>query len=231
MKSTKPILAGENIFNDYGPLPRSDLLRMYGYVTDNYAQYDVVEISHDLLLEVAGKKGKTKDALWLENEQQLEELGVLEDGYAIPRPGKDVMKLGDAIPAQVHMILRALCTETIKKSKDSVTINEAALLQSVLTKRLSEYKTSLQADRSELEKLQRIASPQSSIPLGCSPHRYLMALQVRVGEKEILHQLIGLCQSQITAKTEEIASGSAKRRYDSDTNHRPSKAARTQQSK
>lgn len=41
MKSTKTTAAGEHKFNDYGPLPRSDLLRMYGYVTDNYAKYDV----------------------------------------------------------------------------------------------------------------------------------------------------------------------------------------------
>jgi SET domain-containing protein 6 len=45
MKSMKPIARGEEIFNDYGPLPRSDLLRRYGYITENYAQYDVAEIT------------------------------------------------------------------------------------------------------------------------------------------------------------------------------------------
>jgi SET domain-containing protein 6 len=53
MKSTRPIRAGDEIFNDYGLLPRSDLLRMYGYITDNYAQYDVVELSSQVIYDVA----------------------------------------------------------------------------------------------------------------------------------------------------------------------------------
>jgi SET domain-containing protein 6 len=53
MKATRAINAGDEIFNDYGPLPRSDLLRMYGYITDNYAQYDVVEISSQAVYDAA----------------------------------------------------------------------------------------------------------------------------------------------------------------------------------
>ena len=49
MKALTPIAAGQEIFNDYGSLPRSDLLRRYGYITRNYAKYDVVEISLDLI--------------------------------------------------------------------------------------------------------------------------------------------------------------------------------------
>jgi SET domain-containing protein 6 len=45
MRSIKTIARGEEIFNDYGQLPRSDLLRRYGYITENYAQYDVAEIT------------------------------------------------------------------------------------------------------------------------------------------------------------------------------------------
>ena len=52
MKALKPIVAGEEIFNDYGPLPRSDLLRRYGYITTNYAQYDVVEVPFEIVREV-----------------------------------------------------------------------------------------------------------------------------------------------------------------------------------
>lgn len=67
MKALKPIKAGEEIFNDYGPLPRSDLLRRYGYVTDNYAQYDVVEISMDLVTEMT-------TAARIHSEERLEYL-------------------------------------------------------------------------------------------------------------------------------------------------------------
>lgn len=54
MKALKPIQEGEEIFNDYGEIPRADLLRRYGYVTDNYAQYDVVELSLADICQAAG---------------------------------------------------------------------------------------------------------------------------------------------------------------------------------
>lgn len=57
MRATEDIMAGEEIFNDYGSLPRSDLLRMYGYVTDSYAAFDVVEIPTTLLVNIAASSG------------------------------------------------------------------------------------------------------------------------------------------------------------------------------
>jgi len=54
MKAIKPIKEGDEIFNDYGQIPRSDLVRRYGYVTDNYAPYDVVELSLDTICQAAG---------------------------------------------------------------------------------------------------------------------------------------------------------------------------------
>lgn len=63
MKATKDIKSGDDIFNDYGPLPRSDLLRMYGYITDNYSAFDVVEISANLLENVAASSGMNRSCL------------------------------------------------------------------------------------------------------------------------------------------------------------------------
>lgn len=54
MKAIKPIAEGEEIFNDYGEIPRADLLRRYGYVTDNYAPFDVVEVSLKDICQAAG---------------------------------------------------------------------------------------------------------------------------------------------------------------------------------
>jgi SET domain-containing protein 6 len=56
MRSIKPIATGEEIFNDYGQLPRSDLLRRYGYVTQNYGPYDVAEISTQSFLHLFRSK-------------------------------------------------------------------------------------------------------------------------------------------------------------------------------
>lgn len=38
------IPAGAEILNYYGPLPTSELLRRYGYVTPEHQRYDVVDI-------------------------------------------------------------------------------------------------------------------------------------------------------------------------------------------
>jgi SET domain-containing protein 6 len=57
MRTIKPIGKGDEIFNDYGELPRADLLRRYGYVTDNYACYDVAEIWTEPLLSLLRNNG------------------------------------------------------------------------------------------------------------------------------------------------------------------------------
>ena len=53
MIALKPIKKGEEIYNDYGQLPRSDLLRRYGYITDSYRRWDVVEIDSKLIIRKA----------------------------------------------------------------------------------------------------------------------------------------------------------------------------------
>jgi hypothetical protein len=55
MTAIKPIAKGEEIFNDYGSLPRADLLRRYGYVTDQYKKWDVVEISMEDIIRNISK--------------------------------------------------------------------------------------------------------------------------------------------------------------------------------
>lgn len=53
MIASKPIRKGQEILNDYGQRPRSDLLRRYGYITNNARKWDVVELSIASILEVA----------------------------------------------------------------------------------------------------------------------------------------------------------------------------------
>lgn len=55
MVALKSIRKGEEILNDYGPLPRSDLLRRYGYVTDNYKEHDVVELGSGKIVQLAAE--------------------------------------------------------------------------------------------------------------------------------------------------------------------------------
>lgn len=220
MKATQSIEAGEEIFNDYGPLPRSDLLRMYGYTTDNYAKYDVVELSHMLLVDTAGKRDPKKNQAWYKRAQQLSELGIIDDGYAIQRPTDD-QNLEAAIPGEVHMVLRGLCMDdsTTRLSKmnenESIAIEEAALLSAACTKRMSEYTTTLAGDHNILEALSQ--HDFAAVPDGVKPSRFSMAVQVRAGEKEILQRIIQLCQDHTRLKTEESANPSRKRGLENGT--------------
>ena len=52
MTAIKRIKAGGQIYNDFGELPRSDLLRRYGFVTARYEKWDVVELPLNLIVEV-----------------------------------------------------------------------------------------------------------------------------------------------------------------------------------
>lgn len=212
MRAISPIKAGDQIFNDYGPLPRSDLLRMYGYITPNYAQYDVVELLQSDITATA--KNMKRE---ITNDQRvgicaLDELGLLEDGYVIQRPSSDSISMVDLISAELHMLLRALtCNlgndgssneKRIQKGiKENLSIEEASLLASVCTKRLTNYPTSVDQDTTRLQALQTSAI---SIDSNVSPYRLKMAIEVRKGEKEILHAVIGLCEDHITKRTSEI---------------------------
>ena len=214
MKATKPIKAGEEIFNDYGPLPRSDLLRMYGYVTDNYAQYDVVEFEHNLLVDVAGMRDSSKNQAWLKREEQLDEIGILDDGYSLQRPPKDA-KLDQCLPGNIHMLLRGLCLDANstkvlqQRSQEPISVQEAALLAAAATKRLSEYETSLQSDVSLFRSLNRNDAG------GVVVTKHMdMALQVRIGEKEILHDLINLCHTHIAEKNKKFSFSDKKRKIE-----------------
>ncbi|OLN88998.1 Ribosomal lysine N-methyltransferase 4 [Colletotrichum chlorophyti] len=60
----RPISAGEEILNYYGPHPNSELLRRYGYVTPKHSRYDVVEIPWDLVQAVLNEQLKLTDDVW-----------------------------------------------------------------------------------------------------------------------------------------------------------------------
>ncbi|KAI5806671.1 hypothetical protein DFH27DRAFT_549109 [Peziza echinospora] len=78
LPTTTTLPANTQLFNDYGPLPRSDLLRRYGYITTSYTPYDVLEVSCSLIVDTI----LTENAIHLtqsEKEARIEHL--LEEGY------------------------------------------------------------------------------------------------------------------------------------------------------
>ena len=234
MRAVQPIKAGNEILNDYGPLPRSDLLRMYGYTTENYAQYDVVELSSETIDKhlVEGQhvigRATARDIL-----TRLEELGLEDDTYLLERQRPECC-LHDAIPAELHMYIAAIQEdnekgEAFKASKYKGEnagwgIAEASLLSSVLTKRLTEYKSTLAED----EALLKMDDIHGALATDALPKRFEAAVRVRKGEKEILHQHLKIVNEFLAAKTEEIATSSSKRKRAADepTQSRKNKSRR-----
>jgi N-lysine methyltransferase SETD6 len=50
MRSIRPIIEGDQIYNTYGNLPNADLLRRYGYVIPG-SKDDLVEISSEMIIQ------------------------------------------------------------------------------------------------------------------------------------------------------------------------------------
>ena len=182
MRALKPIGAGEEIFNDYGPLPRADLLRRYGYVTDNYAQYDVVEIP----LELVTAHLIAADLLDQERLDYLDEQDVIDGGYDIV--ASSPFTLQESLSPELVMLVETLLLpgdefDRLKRKgklprSEHITPKGAGLLLQILQARTAQYATSLAYD------LQRTASASTST----SEHRHAMALAVRIGEKQLLKE-------------------------------------------
>jgi SET domain-containing protein 6 len=183
MKSIKPIRAGDEIFNDYGPLPRSDLLRRYGYITDNYTQYDVVELPFELVLEHV--KQFTNQPLD-QRLEYLDEQGVVETGYDVS--ATDPFDLVESISPELIVLTQALLLPDAefdrlqRKGKlpkpENITSTDISCLLQVIKARAQQYATSLEED------FRQLVPPSGD--LVSKERRYAMAKQVRIGEKNIL---------------------------------------------
>jgi N-lysine methyltransferase SETD6 len=119
------------------------------------------------------------------------------------------------------MLMAAFCrpAEEFHSSKpsqhvkgSSIALSEASLLLTSITNRLGDYKTSLREDLEILEKLK--TKDHHLVPAGISRKRYEMAVQVRKGEKEILHQVLQLLRDFVDRQTRQMAGDSTKRKRD-----------------
>ncbi|KAF7591280.1 hypothetical protein BBP40_001789 [Aspergillus hancockii] len=227
MKAIKPINTGDEIFNDYGEIPRADLLRRYGYVTDNYSPYDVVELSLELVCQAAGLEDAD-----IENQpalQFLEDLELLDDGYVVPKPLDD--KLEDILPDELLLLVKTLTMspdqlkQQISKSKPpkpSCGNAEATLLLKAIRMKQDQYTTTLAQDK---ELLAQLSQSETSAPLEDFARRQKMAIQVRIGEKEIMQTLASLLKNH-AAHAEESTTSKRTAHGDSGASRR-TKAQRT----
>ncbi|KAK5153270.1 hypothetical protein LTR04_006246 [Oleoguttula sp. CCFEE 6159] len=189
MRATKSIQAGEEVFNDYGPLPRSDLLRRYGYITPKYAQHDVVEISRSTIVDVVTADHKlkkmVKDKLAYMAQKEVFEDGD-EGGYDLTHPiRKDtrscfsedlllfitVLLLDDSEYRQLKRQGKLPRVETVLQ------IDVAKILKRLIEVRVAQYPTAADEDQKLLADMGDDTTSRKA-----------MAVQVRLGEKTILEE-------------------------------------------
>ncbi|KAA8917550.1 hypothetical protein TRICI_000296 [Trichomonascus ciferrii] len=88
MRSIKKIPKGAQVYNTYGELPNSDLLRRYGYVESGGTEFDVVEIPTNLIAKAVQDLGYGQAEQLLEELEQDEDNVFYDDGYDIPVSGE-----------------------------------------------------------------------------------------------------------------------------------------------
>ncbi|EME43329.1 hypothetical protein DOTSEDRAFT_131367 [Dothistroma septosporum NZE10] len=176
MKTIKPVKAGEELYNDFGSLPRADLLRRYGYLTDNYAQYDVVEIPADLIKERAGLRTQDVDERW----QYAEEQGVLDDGYDVSRASSEEGQFPEELCVLLNLLALPRAEFEKVKNKDKIpkpdlTTNAKKLLRTILVYRYAAYPGNVDQMHSDVS---------------LNDRRRKMAIVVIQGEKQVLQEAV-----------------------------------------
>ncbi|KAK3686202.1 hypothetical protein B0T22DRAFT_242574 [Podospora appendiculata] len=187
----RPIRAGEEILNYYGPLSNAELLRRYGYVTPQHARYDVVELPWGLIERRLRERFHVgmKEAQWAAvgdaMADEVEDSFVLEWASEEPdatgqQPGTPAVfgGLPEELDEQVRAFLKAvrkvnaLAGEALEDKQTRKEIYLDSVLRA-LRDREAEYATRLEEDE------QLVAS-------GAVEGRQAMAVWVRKGEKQIL---------------------------------------------
>ncbi|KAH8710201.1 SET domain-containing protein RMS1 [Phaeosphaeriaceae sp. PMI808] len=203
--------AGTEVLNYYGPLPSSELLRRYGYVTPEHQRYNVAELPWKFVRSALGQElHLTEDVLSkVEIEMDPDEL---EDYFVIERdtgePDSEgqlthtakLLEISPELDEQLKSFMKALKklnpnVFNEKKKRDQVC---NAAIASALEAKIKQYPTSKQEDEVLLKK-------------GDLTKRYRMAVEVRLGEKELLQEAIALIKGKGGAIGEDDKGRMAKR--------------------
>lgn len=210
----RPIKAGEEILNYYGPHPNSELLRRYGYVTEKHSRYDVVEIPWDVvdaaLAQQLTASGVSAAALTqvrqsIEDDEEFEDTFVLERDSGEPNsdgtfPGPaTVTSMPEDLEERVKEFLKRISKvhpEAIADKRKRKTLSDSVLSQSLL-KLESSYSTNIAQDHQLLQ--------------NTPPGRQNMAITVRMGEKQLLQEAKALFESAGSNGTDQSSSTPNKR--------------------
>ncbi|KAI1819353.1 SET domain-containing protein [Xylaria intraflava] len=210
----RPIAAGQEILNYYGPLGNGELLRRYGYTSVHHARYDVVELSWILVVSALKQILPVDDAIWGKaatemDPEEVEDAFVIDRDLDEPNPRgefhgpKTLKALPEDLREQINAVLKAvrkLSPETIpdKQKRDEICFSG---MRRAFELKLAEYPTSADEDARMLSSNKVSGRPA-------------MALFVRYGEKLLLQEAINLASEKISgmaAAQDEATQPSAKR--------------------
>lgn len=195
MTSLRPIKAGEEVLNYYGPLPNSDLLRRYGYVSEKHDVHTVVEIPWSSILSTIQRRHNVSErdvnnAISKLDPDELEDSFVLEYDSVSPDPsGKlpTAASVFNEFPEPMVLQTKAVM-KCLKKIVPGTAFDELdlwAVFKDSVDARLQEYNSTARQDHDLLPVVLGKASFDQG-PDGVGAARLWMAVKVRLGEKELL---------------------------------------------
>ncbi|KAF2132303.1 SET domain-containing protein RMS1 [Dothidotthia symphoricarpi CBS 119687] len=202
---------GAEILNYYGPLPSSELLRRYGYVTPEHQRYDIVEIHWDLVQSTISRllslSVDTLDAIEEQQSEDEEECyhlierdsGEPDEEGRLTKPAK-LREVCPDLEDRLKQFLKALKTSNPKLIPDKRKRDELqnTVLREALMAKLAQYPTSTKEDKALLKSD------------GLSK-RHRMAIEVRLGEKQLLEEAVSLVQETNMPQPIEGAERAAKK--------------------
>ncbi|KAG6355973.1 hypothetical protein INS49_015358 [Diaporthe citri] len=205
--SLRPIKAGEEILNYYGPLSNGELLRRYGYTTRAHRRWNLVDLAWEptvlaaLRAELPLPAKEWEKVLGSLDEDELEEASVIERGAEDPDSEGRVSEVEKAAGAPEELVEQLkVVMKAVKKVKPDAVPDKAArdrLIYSAIARALDErtrqYGTTLEQDIKQYEEGTDGADQKL--------RRQRMALDVRIGEKVLLRQ----AAESVKAKLAELA--------------------------
>ncbi|KAI0066033.1 SET domain-containing protein [Artomyces pyxidatus] len=219
MTVTKPISAGDQIWNTYGDLPNSELLRRYGHVDmislpdgDLGNPADIVEVRADIVVEI------------LRRRRENEQLGSITErvDWWLELGGEDVfvVESNGKTPSEMIAFTRLLLIsdsdwEKLKLKtrlpKPKTDMDVLSLAVDVFQTRLSDYSTTVEEDKAILS---------STTEDGKLSINRRHAVSVRLGEKRVLHKALQDLREKIasssfsTTKVPKVKVQNKKRKLD-----------------
>jgi len=221
----RPIQAGEEILNYYGPLSNGELLRRYGYTSPLHRRFDVAEVPWSYVLaglesELGLSSADTEDILDKIDLDAVHGMftfdrnlgGPDETGRLSPLPPKGAF---DELPEDLKETVNAFFKAGRKvrphlfPPRDKETLQRVGLpaeralnaVGSAVTRRLADYSTTVDDDACAL----------TSTKTNCSL-RERMAFEVRMGEKRLLQEVLDWLDSEIIADKEKDVQGPPSKR-------------------